>query len=729
MPDTYTNQAFESQLKQRMDNDRRAMKNAYEDLITILGEGEHRGTSAQKEAVHGAIESIFTSLGLKCPNVPMEADGLNEQLEYMMRPSGVMRRRVELKGRWWEDALGPMLASLNDGNVIAVLPSHLRGYEYIDSQTGKRIRVNEQTAKGINVDAFCFYRPLPQKKLSLLDLGLYIFRCITINDIILVLGASLLVSLLGMFTPFINKQIYDNVIPSGTKNDILPIGGLLVGAAIGSALFGVTRSIILTRFRNKINMSVQSAAMMRVFSLPATFFKDYSAGELSSRVMSINQLCTMLSDTLLTSGLSALFSFVYIFQMYNYASDLVAPGLMIVFAMLIFSITMTFLQLSISRKQMKLSAKLSGLIFGLFGGIQKIKLAGAEKRAFAKWAASYKESGRLTYSPPFILRINSALSGALSLGGSLILYYFAAVNKIAISDYIAFNTAYGSVSGAIMSLSGVAMTAANIKPLLEMVKPILEEVPEVDESKKMVTSLSGDIEVSNLTFRYTKEGPTVLNNVSLKIKPGEYVAVVGRTGCGKSTLMRLLLGFEKPESGAVYYDGEDLEGLDVRSVRQCIGVALQNGKLFSGDIYSNIIITAPWKTLNDAWEAARMAGVEEDIKAMPMGMHTMISEGSGGISGGQRQRMLIARAIISKPKILYFDEATSALDNITQKHVADSIANLNCTRLVIAHRLSTIKNCDRIIVLDKGEIVEEGRFEELMEKRGLFFEFASRQIA
>jgi ABC-type bacteriocin/lantibiotic exporter with double-glycine peptidase domain len=280
-----------------------------------------------------------------------------------------------------------------------------------------------------------------------------------------------------------------------------------------------------------------------------------------------------------------------------------------------------------------------------------------------------------------------------------------------------------------MSLSGVAMTAANIKPLLEMVKPILEEVPEVDESKKMVTSLSGDIEVSNLTFRYTKEGPTVLNNVSLKIKPGEYVAVVGRTGCGKSTLMRLLLGFEKPESGAVYYDGEDLEGLDVRSVRQCIGVALQNGKLFSGDIYSNIIITAPWKTLDDAWEAARMAGVEEDIKAMPMGMHTMISEGSGGISGGQRQRMLIARAIISKPKILYFDEATSALDNITQKHVADSIANLNCTRLVIAHRLSTIKNCDRIIVLDKGEIVEEGRFEELMEKRGLFFEFASRQIA
>lgn len=234
--------------------------------------------------------------------------------------------------------------------------------------------------------------------------------------------------------------------------------------------------------------------------------------------------------------------------------------------------------------------------------------------------------------------------------------------------------------------------------------------------------------MSNVTFSYTPDGPLVLNNLSLKVEPGEYVAIVGRSGSGKSTLMRLLLGFETPTSGAIYYDGYDLQTLDVRSVRQCIGVDLQDSKLFPGSIYANIIITAPWATLEDAWEAARLAGVDEDIRAMSMGMHTLVSEGGGGLSGGQRQRILIARAIISKPSIILFDEATSALDNITQDLVAQNLAALNCTRIVIAHRLSTVRQCHRILVLDKGTVVEEGTFEELMAKRGLFYEFAIRQI-
>jgi len=262
-----------------------------------------------------------------------------------------------------------------------------------------------------------------------------------------------------------------------------------------------------------------------------------------------------------------------------------------------------------------------------------------------------------------------------------------------------------------------------------MVKPILDTVPEVNENKMTVTSLSGEIELSNITFRYKPDGPIVLDNISLKVKSGEYIAIVGKSGCGKSTLMRILLGLEKPENGVVYYDGHDLDTLDVRSVRQCLGVALQNGKLFSGDIFSNIIVTSPWSSLDDAWRAARMAGIEEDIKVMPMGMHTVISEGSGGISGGQRQRILIARALVSNPKILLFDEATSALDNITQKYVSDSLSHLGCTRVVIAHRLSTVKNCDRIIVMDNGKITEEGNFKALMEKKGQFYEFAQRQVS
>ena len=273
----------------------------------------------------------------------------------------------------------------------------------------------------------------------------------------------------------------------------------------------------------------------------------------------------------------------------------------------------------------------------------------------------------------------------------------------------------------------MATTFARIKPIFEMVSPLLETVPEAADNKKVVSRLSGGIELNNITFRYTENGPVIVDDLSLKIRPGQYVAIVGATGCGKSTLMRIMLGFETPQKGAVYYDGMDLATLDLKSLRQKIGTVMQNGKLFQGDIYSNIVISAPQLGMEAAWDAAEKAGVKEDIEAMPMGMHTLISEGSGGISGGQRQRLMIARAIAPKPRILMFDEATSALDNITQKIVSDSLDSLKCTRIVIAHRLSTIRQCDRIIVLDKGKIIEDGKYDELIAKNGYFASLVERQ--
>ena len=351
----------------------------------------------------------------------------------------------------------------------------------------------------------------------------------------------------------------------------------------------------------------------------------------------------------------------------------------------------------------------------------------AEKRAFAKWGSQYAEQARLTYDAPLFLKLNPVINTAISLAGTLIMYCAAVKTHVSVANYYAFNSAYGMVSGAFLSMAGIALTAAQLKPILETVKPILDATPEVSTGKQVLTRLSGGIELNNISFRYSESMPLILDDVSLKIRPGQYVAIVGRTGCGKSTLMRLLLGFESPQKGAIYYDGKDLDTIDLKSLRRHVGVVMQDGKLFQGDIYSNIVISAPWLTVEQAWEAAELAGIAEDIRHMPMGMNTLISEGSGGISGGQRQRLMIARAIAPKPKILMFDEATSALDNLTQKKVSDALGTLKCTRIVIAHRLSTIRQCDRILVLDGGKIVEDGTYAELLEKGGIFAELAARQ--
>ena len=426
-------------------------------------------------------------------------------------------------------------------------------------------------------------------------------------------------------------------------------------------------------------------------------------------------------------GLSSLMSLLYITEIFHYAPALVLPALLIILLTVGIGVVAALMQIRISRQAMELDAKNDGLSFALINGVQKIKLAGAEKRAFARWADSYAEVAELSYDPPLFLKVSSVITTAVSLLGTIVMYYLAVKSGVSPSEYLAFNAAFGMVSGAFSALSGVALTVAQIRPILAMAEPILKTEPESAEGKTMVTRLGGGIELSNVCFRYREDMPWVVDGMNLKIRPGEYVAIVGRTGCGKSTLMRLLLGFEKPEKGAIYYDGRDMSKLDLRSLRRRIGTVMQTGSLFQGDIYSNIVISAPQLGLDEAWEAAELAGIAEDIRAMPMGMQTLISEGQGGISGGQKQRLMIARAVAPKPKILMFDEATSALDNKTQKQVSDALDGLKCTRIVIAHRLSTIRHCDRILVLDKGRIAEDGTYEELIAKNGLFAELVAKQ--
>ncbi len=720
---------FDEQIRERIRHDDDSFSDAFAAMASaVMGERISHALNDNRIQAKNAIEQILNYYHVKPTELPDDIKDINDQLEYLMRPSGIMRRTVNLEGAWYKDAIGAMLGSRkDDGAPVALIPHGFAGYRFFDGKTGKWVHINKKNAALIDAQAVCFYKPLPLKKLGIHDLLIYIAQCMSVADFVLVGIAALSVSLLGLLTPKIQQLIYGPVIEQTNVRLLLAVFEFLICISLSQLFIGVARQLIMNRLESKVSIQVQAAGMMRILSLPACFFKEYSSGELASRMSCICSLCSMLADTILTTGFTSLFSLIYITQMVTYGPGLVIPGLIVILSTVLLSLGTTFAQLKITKKQMELSAKEAGLEYSLITGIQKIKLAGAEKRAFTKWAVAYTEQAKLQYNPPTFLKLSTVFSSCISLVGTIVIYFFTIKTGVSLADYYAFNSAYGMVMGAFTSLIEMAGVFAQIGPILDMVRPIIETVPEISENKKVVTRLSGGIELNNISFRYDEKEPLIINGLSLKIHPGQYVAIVGSTGCGKSTLMRLMLGFETPQKGAVYYDGMDISSLDLKSLRRKIGTVMQNGKLFQGDIFSNIIISAPQLTMNEAWEAARLAGIADDIEAMPMGMHTIISEGSGGISGGQRQRLMIARAIAPKPRILMFDEATSALDNVTQKIVSESLDSLKCTRVVIAHRLSTIRRCDRIIVLDKGKIIEDGTYEELIEQNGFFAELVERQ--
>jgi ABC-type bacteriocin/lantibiotic exporter with double-glycine peptidase domain len=436
----------------------------------------------------------------------------------------------------------------------------------------------------------------------------------------------------------------------------------------------------------------------------------------------------MINETIIGAGLSVVLSLIYLIQLWIYGKSLLFPALGILALQALILVLVYKRTVKIQSMYTEKATKLSGLEYNMFAGIQKIKLTGSENRAFTRWLDQYTDQARLLYNPAFISNLYTALTAFLAIGGTMLIFWSTLSNHVAPSDYIAFSSAFGMMTAAMAQMKNVVPSLARIKPLLKSVEPILEAVPEIEAKAPQVEDLFGGIEVSGLSFRYEEEGPMVLDNLSLRIEPGEYVGLVGKSGSGKSTLMRLLLGFEQPLSGGIYYDNYDLAKVDKTSLRRKIGCCLQSGNLFTGDLFQNITITAPLATHEDAWDALRMASLEEDVRRMPMGLNTLINESGSGFSGGQKQRILIARALISKPDIIFFDEATSALDNISQKQVSDNIDQLRCTRIVIAQRLSTIRHCDRIIVLDKGKIAEQGTYEELMEQKGLFYEMTLRQL-
>ena len=720
---------FDEQIRERKQNDQEGFEESiFRMASVVLGKKRAGDLNDERIITKAAIDDILKYYHAKPVEIPGSVQDADEALEYCLRPHGIMRRNVKLEEGWYKDAYGPMIAFRKEDSIpVALLPNPVVGYWFHDPESGEKKKLNKNTAAQFDQEAICFYMPLPLKKLGIPDLLKYLDSCLGFGDYAALIVLTLMVTLFGMVLTPINRVLTGFVLDSGNMTILAGTAVFMVTTILASQLITTVRELMMNRIEIKTSLSVEAAIMMRIMNLPASFFRQYSSGELSSRSGAVNQLCSLLMGSVFSGALTSLTSLLYITQIFRYAPALVAPAIIIIVASLAVSLVSSFMQMRVSKRMMELGAKENGISYALITGVQKVKLAGAEKRAFARWANAFSQTAEYTYNPPLFLKVNSVINTAISLVGTIVLYYLAVETKVSGSEYIAFNSAYGMVTAAFTSLTSVALSVAQIKPILEMAEPILKTEPESTENKTMVTSLNGGIEISNVYFRYTDSMPYVVDGMSFKVRPGEYVAIVGKTGCGKSTLVRLLLGFETPERGAVYYDGKDLSKLDLRSLRRRIGVVTQDGSLFQGDIYSNIVISAPQLSLDDAWAAAEMAGIADDIRAMPMGMQTIISEGAGGISGGQKQRLMIARAVAPKPKILIFDEATSALDNRTQKQVSDALDKLKCTRIVIAHRLSTIRNCDRILVLDQGRILEDGTYDELIAQNGFFAELVARQ--
>ena len=720
---------MESQVETRARLDAEMSERAYAELAASVSgpsSSDHVAIGDLEQA-DAAARACLAHLGQEPGDVPDGVKDLDERLEWLCRPTGTMRRIVRLDEGWQTRAFGTMLGRLDSGESVALLPRGIRGYKLLDPGSGCRVTVTRAVAKHIEPEAVLFYRPLPPRPLEIRDLATFIARVFDRGDYVVVFLAALAATLVGLAPAWANQVAFSVVAPSGEVGLILPVAALLLGVAVSSALIGACRNLVMQRVSTKIDVAVEAATFARVLALPSSFFKEYSSGDLASRVANMKTLAQQVVSIFLGSSLTAFLSLAYVAQVGAYAPVLVVPALSVAAIQAVLTIVVTLATVRYEKATLDANARLSGTVTALLGGVQKIKLAGAEERAFAKWAHGYSEYARATYNRPVTLRALPTLVGLVSLLGNIVIYYLAGSAQVSVADYMAFTVAFGQVSAAIMSLAGIAGQVAQIGPMLDMVSPILETAPETAEDKPSVESLTGGIDVSGVSFRYDDNSPYVLRDLSFRVRPGEYVAFVGKSGCGKSTILRLLLGFETPERGTIFYGPHDVSKTNLRSLRNHIGTVMQDGKLFMGDIFSNITISTPTATLDDAWEAAEIAGIADDIRKMPMGMQTLVTEGGGGVSGGQRQRIMIARAVCGRRRILMFDEATSALDNKTQKHVSDALEELKCTRVVVAHRLSTVRHCDRILVVDDGHIAEEGTYEELLAKNGLFAELVARQ--
>ncbi len=678
-----------------------------------------------------AFEAVAKELGVDVKIPPGHLlQTAADPVDALARLSGVRSREVMLNGQWWKGDCGPLLAKYAaTGTYVALIPAGVNRYDIIDQVAGTRMRIDREAASTLSATATLFYRPLPSGPLAGRDVLRYLLRPLK-PDLYRLAGYAVIAGLMSLVTPLVTKTIFSSVVPGLQRGNLLWLAGLMVTFAISSFGFGMAQQFAVLRVEGRSSTDLQAALWDRVLDLPMPFFRRFTAGDLTMRVMGVEQIRSLATTTVTTAMLAVTIGLSNLVLAFFLQTRLALFGLVAIAIMVAVMVRVARYQISGQRLVQSESRSLFATAMQMVGSVGKLQAACAESRAFAIWANRFAGMKRAFFNAQlgFVAMISFTAAGT-AIATAMVFLGVATlpVGAVTGATFIAFNAAFSQVVVSITSMSSVVTFISQAVPAYDNLRPVLSASRETEEIREEPGVLRGSIEVSHISFRYDPQSPMVLEDVTFQVNPGEMVAIVGPSGAGKSSLMRILLGFEKPEIGSVRFDGKDLDSLDLRAVRSQIGVVLQNAGLMPGDIYTNIVGTRPL-TVDDAWVAARTAGLEEDIKDMPMGMHTFVAEGVGTISGGQRQRLLIARAVAGMPRILLFDEATSALDNLTQAQVAQAIARLRATRVVIAHRLSTVRSADRILVIVDGHLVQEGSYDKLMESTGPFRELAGRQL-
>jgi ATP-binding cassette subfamily C protein len=655
--------------------------------------------------------------------------------------SGCQVRRVALDGEWWREDGEPLLGYITTSETsepypVALLPTR-KGYEAFNAQTGARRKITAEYARRFGEQAYFFYRPFPPGRLTLRQV-LRFGAGRRSGDAWRVLLWGISAGLVALTPPIVTGYVYGTILPQEDMGLLSALTLALIASAFGSAGFALTRSLALIRLQSNMDMSIQSALWDRLLSLPISFFRRYTAGDLADRVTSIYQIrevMTKSASDALIGGVFSLFSYALMFW-YLWQLAVIATGIAIIVVSVV--ALLTRLQLPHQRAIVGNSGRTDGLVLQMLTAIAKLKVSAAEARGFARWAELFAQNKRHTLKVRNYSAIQQTFTEIVPILTSMAIFAYVALVMLAPDDsnatpnfnfgsYLSFNAALGQFLAGLVGLVGALSQILVIVPLYKSASVILDALPEGQEARNTPGKLTGEIEFSNVVFRYEEGAPPAIDGMSFRIKPGEFVAFAGPSGAGKSTVVRLLLGIETPESGTILVDRLNLSSLDAGAVRRQIGVVLQAGRPLAGSIFENIVGTLPL-TLDDAWHAATQAGLADDIRAMPMGMQTVVTDGATTLSGGQRQRLMIARALVSKPRILIFDEATSALDNRTQQIVNESLSQLNMTRIVIAHRLSTIQHAHHIHVVRDGGIIESGRFDDLIAAGGEFAALIRRQM-